>query len=1272
MKHPVPAECLEGMDMMRTVAAKMAALTLTALLGLATVTAVNQFQTDRVYEGANFGNFNAAPSLVVLDEMRRSFLQLSVQLSRHIHTYAGESSPETEKLLKADRQAVFDAINKYDIDGCLGNNCYADNTDKAYLEKERVVWAKYDAALDAILKTARGGPSEMAKARSMMLEADPMANELHDLITKHIVYNVDIAKDFTAKAMLIKREALYITLGIGAVMVVLIGGMGFGTARSIIRQLGGDPEAAASVAARFATGDLTERIELRPGDTASVMARIKTMIAAMERLASRAEAIGKGDLEQEVQLSSEHDRLGKALNEMIRMLRSGKQENERRNWLKDGYAQLSSSLSGDLSSEQLADSAVAMIGRYLGAGRGVFYRYVEASEQLELIGSYMYTERNRIGARYALGEGAVGQVARERKPIILAVADDEPAPIVTGTVQETPRYTYTYPLVHEKELVGVLELSSMVGFDERRVEFLNNVTTLLSSLLFVADQRAHIRKLLLASEAGEKEMRAQSEQLRAANDQMLEQQRQLQQRTEQLQENNARMEEQQQQLQQQTEELQQSNAQMEEQQQQLQQQAEEMQQTNAQMEEQQQQLQQQNADLQESRRLQEIRTQQLDQASKYKSEFLSNMSHELRTPLNSIILLSKMMCSDDAAGVGGEAYKWAQVIHRSGQDLLRLINDVLDLSKVEAGRMDVHLAPVASAQVCADLQGMFEHMARDKGLSLTVTDQLQGDFVTDWDKLSQVLRNLLANAVKFTREGGVSFTIGRRPGAALPLCLSVRDTGIGIAVDKRSVIFEAFQQADGSTSREFGGTGLGLTISQRFVQMLGGAIELNSEPERGSEFIVLLPEVAASGGAEALPVAAPAMGHAPAAAVAPQADDRAQLGPDDLLILLVDDDEAFCLSVLTMNRRLGYKTVLARTGAEGLQLAARHKPHGILLDLSLPDMDGSEVLHQLKSRPELAPIPVHIVSSRDRDDALLLQGAIGFLQKPADEVLLERAEVALLGAVARVGAGGKGILVVENGGITGTEVGAIIGTSHGPVQAAAPGAALDALLQQQRWPLAVIDLGRAPLQSSLDLAARLREANPGIALVFYAIDHPSDVDSAALRRWSECVIVKTGQADRRLLENVERFLRAVPQQRATPSAKTPAGRDGKPLTGKHILVVDDDPRNLFVMTAALERHGARISNAVNGRRALDLLREQRVDLILMDIMMPEMDGMQAIAALRADSTLSSIPVVAISAKASPADMADILASGADDYLSKPVDYDVLVAKAVKWCGGRVS
>ncbi|MYM30922.1 response regulator [Duganella sp. CY15W] len=1221
--------------MLRTVASKMAALTVTALLGLVMVTAIGRYQMEKVYDGANFGNVNAAPSLVVLDEMRRSFLQLGVQISREVNSTDNGLSAESEQQIRAQRQAVIDAISKYDSNGCLGTNCYADGSDKSFLDKEKALWTRYDALLDPILAAARGGAADKTKADALLLATDPIADELHGLITKHIAYNVDVASDFTAKAVELKTEALYITLGIGAIMVLLIGGFGYGTARSIIRQLGSDPQDVAAVANRFATGDLSDRIELRAGDSTSVMASIKNMIATLERLASRAEAIGRGDLDQQVPLASEHDRLGKALNEMTRMLRASRDEDQRRNWLKDGYAELSAQLSGDLSAEQLADAAIAMVGRYLGAGRGVFYRYVESSQQLELIGSYMYTERNRTGASYALGEGAIGQVARERKPIILAV-DEDTAPIVTGTVQQPPRHTYTYPMVHEKELVGVLEVASMQRFDERHIEFLNSVASMLSSLLFVADQRAHIRKLLLASEGAEREMRAQSEQLRTANNQMHEQQQQLQQ---------------------QTEELQQNNAQLEEQQQQLQQQAEEMQQANAQMEEQQQQLRQQNDELQEARRLQEVRAQQLDQASRYKSEFLSNMSHELRTPLNSIILLSKMMCNDDTNSVQGEAAKWAQVIHRSGQDLLRLINDVLDLSKVEAGRMEIHLAHVQSADVCTELQNMFEHMARDKGLSLSVTDELQGSFVSDWDKLSQVLRNLLANAVKFTRQGGVSLTLSRRADPALPLRFSVRDTGIGIAHDKRSVIFEAFQQADGSTSREFGGTGLGLTISQRFVQMLGGRIELHSEPGQGSEFIILLPEAETGSTTPAAP------------GLALPADDRAQLGADDLLILLIDDDAAFSHSVVAMNRRLGYKTLLASTGEEGLRLAARHRPQGILLDLGLPDMDGAAVLHELKSDRALATIPVHIVSARDRDAALLNQGAIGFLQKPADDQLLEQAETALLSAVANAR---DGVLVCENGGITTVEVAAIIGNGHGPVQTAAHGEALEQQLRQRRWPLAVIDLGPSPatLQEGLALAARLRAANEQIALVFYALHHPGEEDSAALRRWSECVIVKTGQAERRLLENVERFLREVPQQRGLTGARAPAARDNKPLVGKHILVVDDDPRNLFVMTAALERHGAKISNAVNGRRALEQLRQQRVDLILMDIMMPELDGMQTIAALRADASLSSMPVVAISARAAQADMAEIMASGADDYLAKPVDYDVLIDKAIKWCGGR--
>ncbi|KZE85642.1 response regulator [Chromobacterium subtsugae] len=1228
-----------------TVGKNMALLVATALLGLAMLTALEQYLLEKVYDGANFGNINAVPSLKVLGELRRAFLEVNIQVGRLDYDEDRALRLKIEQRLQTAREQVSDAIRSYETNGCDGGSCFADATDKDWLEREKPVWQKFQSVLEPILAIRGNDAQSVANVHQMLLALDPLSIQLQKMIDGHIDYNMVIARKFSDEAAQTKRGAIQLTLVISAAMLLAIGLLGWLTSRSILSRLGGEPTEAADIASRLAEGDLSMDIRLREGDGNSLMARLQELVDALDRLASRAYAIGQGDLSQEVQLASNQDKLGIAINEMIRMLRGARSEDERRNWLKDGYGQISAALTGDLTTEQLADSAIGMIGRYLDAGRGVFYLYQESEQVLLLIGSYMYTERNHIGASFQLGEGAVGQVARERKPIILEVSNEDVAPIVTGTLLETPRFTYTYPLLHEKELVGVIELSSFERFDDKKQEFLANVGGMLASFLFVAEQRAHIRKLLAASEASEKEMRQQSEQLR---------------------ESNARMEEQQQLLQQQAEEMQQTNAQMEEAQQLLRQQTEELQQTNAQMEESQQQLEQQNLELDEARRQQEAKARQLDQASQYKSEFLANMSHELRTPLNSIILLSKMMVSDEDGKVEGEALKWAQVIHRSGEDLLRLINDVLDLSKVEAGRMDVHLSPVSSRDLCSELQGMFEHVARDKGLSFTVEDELRRHFVSDPDKLSQILRNLLTNAIKFTRQGGVTFRLSHHPDQPLPIRLSVRDTGIGIPEEKRNVIFEAFQQADGSTSREFGGTGLGLTISLRFAQMLGGTIELLSAPGEGSEFIVLLPEAGAA--------AEPQPGHAashPAAAPRPRldapGDDRGAVSPGDRIILLIDDDPVFGQMLVGMNRRLGYKTLLAQNGADGLALAGQYRPHGILLDLGLPDMDGAQVLHEIKTRPALSSLPVYIVSARDRDEALLQQGAIGFLSKPAADHLLAAAEATLISAVGSKG--GERILVVENGGIRGDEVQSLLGRDGGAIVAAAPDADWPALLRQKPCQLAIIDLGAGPAADALVTAAALREADAAISLVFYADSHPGDEEEAALRAYSDCVIVKAPQAGQRLMENVERFLQDVPRQHA--ARKTPAaGGDSKLLSGRRILVVDDDPRNLFVITAALERHGAKLFSAVNGRRALEFLPQQPVDLVLMDIMMPEMDGYQAIAAIRADPALAAIPVVAITAKALPAEREKILATGADDYLSKPVDYDVLVAKAAQWCAGR--
>lgn len=1008
------------------------------------------------------------------------------------------------------------------------------------------------------------------------------------------------------------------------------------------------------------------------------------VVSNMDVLARQADAISNGDLTGEVMPLSENDRLGNALNNMTRQLAENHRNDAQRNWLKDGLAELAKSLSGDLDPQQLAELAIAQVGRYLEAGRGVFYVWNEQEQVLDLLGSYMYTERNALGARVAPGEGAVGQVAREMKPIVLHAAEaglhSELPPITTGTTSVPPQYTYTWPLLREGVLHGVLEISSSEHLDQTHLDYLNAAAETIASFLYSVLQRQRIKALLFVSEEATRQAQEQSRQLQTANTRMEEQQQQLQQQTEELQASNAQMEEQQQQLQQQTEELQQTNAQMEEQQQQLQQQTEELQQANAQMEEQQQLLEQRNRELMQTQEDLNARAKQLELSSKYKSEFLANMSHELRTPLNSIILLAKMMASNEDHHLGEEEVKRSEVIYRAGQDLLRLINDVLDLSKVEAGRMELYSAPVASGDLAEKYRDMFGESARDKGLEFNIEDAIATSINVDRDKLSQIVRNLLSNALKFTHKGSITLRFERHVDSPLPLRISVTDTGIGIPEDKRALIFEAFQQADGSTSREYGGTGLGLSISLSFAHLMGGNIDLVSTPGAGSTFTLLLPDTppahtahtpqAATMRTAPMQVVAQPEASVPVAAAWP-GDDRETLSGNDQVLLLIDDDPVFAEVILGINRRQGYKTLLARTGSEGLELARCYQPNGILLDLGLPDMDGSAVLHQLKSAPDLAAIPVYIVSGRDRDDAIMGLGAMGHLHKPVEAEQIVGAEAELLKSAAKCG-----ILLLENGALNEAGIARLLGEESGKLvvlpAAEASAEKLTALLASGLR-FAILDLGVdvAGLTSARETAAHLRKAAPEIGLMFYGNKPLDEAAEASLHQYSDSIIIKTPQSERRLQENIEHFLKQVPQRRRGQTAPlAPAGSGNKRLAGRHILVVDDDPRNLFVITAALEQHGAKVDNALNGKRALDMLASMRPDLVVMDIMMPEMDGYKTIAAMRATPHLASIPVLALTAKALSSDRAKALAAGADDYLAKPADYEVLINMVAAWCEGR--
>lgn len=984
-----------------------------------------------------------------------------------------------------------------------------------------------------------------------------------------------------------------------------------------------------------------------------MLSSCERVVANIRSMTRQVDGIAEGNFSETVEPLSEQDRLSRAINNMTAMLRLNRSSEELRNWHNEGLAQLSKLLTSAMSPQALADTSITQIGRYLAAGRGVFYSWDDTTQSLLLLGSYMHHEREHLGATVKLGEGAIGQVAREKKPIALhletSLATTDHFPIVTGTVSKLPHYTYTWPLLREDELHGVIEIATIAPLNDGQSAYLQAAAEIVATFLYTSQQQSRIQELLVIAERSAAESQAQSKR---------------------LQETNAQMEEQQQQLQQQAEELQQTNAQMEEQQQQLQQQAEELRQSNAQMEETQQQLEQQNRRLVESQQELDLRAKQLELSSQYKSEFLSNMSHELRTPLNSIILLSKMMAGNSEKHLSENEVRHAEIIHNAGQELLRLINDVLDLSKIEAGRMELHISTVASKDLLAELHGLFEQAAKEKNLEFKVDDKLHGAFVSDMDRLSQILRNLLSNAFKFTKTGSISLTIERRSDALLPIRITVKDTGIGIAEEKRKVIFEAFQQADGSISRQFGGTGLGLSISLRFAQLLGGTIELSSTVGQGSEFSLLLPEtLAASPPSPVKPVTRfaspePREYHLATPAIP---DDREQLSPQDSVILLIDDDPLFGQALLEINHKLGYKTLLAMTGNDGLALARRYLPNGILLDLGLPDIDGTAVLNELKTQADLADIPVYVVSAREKDAALSQQDLLGYLQKPVDAQQLGKAEAELV-AFIRQSVAAQTILVVENGGVTADQVSNIVDPQLATVLKASPDADLGRLLSEHSCCLAIIDLDGQAVSPALDVAKRLRNIDANLSIVFYGQQPLTDEDEAKMHQYSDSIIIKAAQSEQRLLKNIERFLAQASQSPADSSLNVVEDKTGgKRLDGRHILVVDDDARNLFVITAALEKQGAKVTGVLSGKRAQEFLQKQSVAMIFLDIMMPEMDGYQTLTAIRNNPELAKIPVVALTAKALSTDREKILAAGADDYLAKPVNYDDLIDMATLWC-----
>ena len=853
------------------------------------------------------------------------------------------------------------------------------------------------------------------------------------------------------------------------------------------------------------------------------------------------------------------------------------------------------------------------------------------------------------------GEGVIGQAALQDKIITLDDVPGDYFKVSSGLGDGSPRSVLIVPTSNDDQVNGVIELGFLRALTERDVEFLEVISDNIGTSIEAARYRQRLQDVLAEAQQLNEELQVQQEELKAANEE-LEQQSHI------LKESQAHLETQQ-------AELEQTNEQLAEQGQALADQRDALDRNNEELNIAQVEL--------------EARAEELQRSSKYKSEFLANMSHELRTPLNSSLILAKLLAENPTENLTTEQVKFAESIYSAGNDLLNLINDILDISKVEAGKLDMRPETTSVARLVEGLRGMFQPMAADKKLDFNVELQAGAPTLmfTDRQRLEQVLKNLLSNAIKFTERGSVSLTVSRQPGEGITF--TVRDTGIGIAEEHQESIFEAFRQADGTTNRRYGGTGLGLSISRDLAKLLGGSITVTSAPEQGSIFTLVVPEqyveqVQLEYGEQPVAVAAPVMAMPrgiPVAAVtvptAPAipdfADDRDKAPFSTRCMLVIEDEVSFAQILYDLAHELGYQCLVAHAADEGFNLAAQFIPDAILLDMRLPDHSGLTVLQRLK---ELAPtrhIPVHVISVEDRQEAAMHMGAIGYAVKPTTREELKDVFAKL---EAKLTQKVKRILLVEDDALQRDSIARLIGDDD--IEITAVGFAQDALdlLRDNVYDCMIIDL-KLPDMLGNDLLKRMSTEDicsfPPV--IVYTGRNLTRDEETELLKYSRSIIIKGARSPERLLDEVTLFLHKVESKLSSERQKmlrTARSRD-KVFEGRKILVVDDDVRNIFALTSALEHKGAVVEIARNGREAINKLNDvDDIDLVLMDVMMPEMDGYEATVEIRKDPRWRKLPIIAVTAKAMRDDQERCLQAGSNDYLAKPIDLDRLFSLIRVW------
>ncbi|MCM8570036.1 HAMP domain-containing protein [Gramella jeungdoensis] len=999
----------------------------------------------------------------------------------------------------------------------------------------------------------------------------------------------------------------------------------------------------AGVSTALARGDFSRKIDVEvKGEVQELKNNINAMVDSFTTIVKAANTIAEGNFSIEMPLRSEADQLGIALNSMTENLKRISEENENEAWIKTGQAGLNDRMRGEQDILTLSKNIISYLTKYLDGQVGVIYLAEKNKDkkQLRMTGSYAFTRRKSLKTTFNFGEGLVGQAATEKEAIVLSGIPEDYISVSSGLGKTDPRHILVQPFLIDGEVKGVIEIGSFKAFNDNQLELVRSVGENIAITTNSALDREKMKDLLEESQRQSEELLKQQEKLKI--------------------------------------------------------QSKELQMANEDLESKTTDLEMQKEDLQSSRVEVERKAKELELASKYKSEFLANMSHELRTPLNSLLILSKDLSDNRKGNLYKDQQKSASIIYEGGLNLLNLINDILDLSKVEAGKLQIHPEEVKISNLINNLRNQFEPVAKSKKLKFSIQSNTKAPekIITDEQRLEQIIKNLISNAIKFTEKGSVDVSIGlpddkvKFRDITIPksevLEVSVKDTGIGIPEAKRMMIFEAFQQAEGGTSRQYGGTGLGLTISRELSRLLGGEIHIESKEGKGSTFKIYIPmdlnsapikekDGAMSSYRETTPDKTRELsvqqtgkykedhqnGHIP--------DDRENLKVSDYSVLVIDEDKSFSKSVKSVVQKFGFKMLFAKNGKEGLKLAEQFQPNGILMNEQLPDMKGITVLDHLKFSLKTRHIPVFYTSEEDRSREALMKGAIDFGLRPVSSGDISKA----LQKIEELhNSPDREILIVEDDEGSLKAIKKILKHKGIKIFSATNGEKALTKLKSRRFDCIILDL-KLPDISGFEVLRKMKsnKDDNNTPVVVYTGKELTKNELDELHKFTDSILIKGASSPEHLLDEVSLFIHCHESKFSLQQKKIMADlHDPKHgLKDKKVLLTDDDTRNSYALSKILQESGMQVIIAENGKVAIEKLKKNKdIDIVLMDVMMPVMDGYQATTEIRKNSDYKNLPIISLTAKAMPEDKAKSLEAGANDYLTKPVNVDKLLNLMRLW------